>query len=306
MLVIIIWVVLLIRHVLSDNTPLRVVMEQNVIKFMSDGWIQERGVNSADYIDCTFVMKLDPNKMSAFETQIYDISTPTSANYGNYLTNNNIANLISPSVQNVQIVLDFLAKYGVTNTDNTNGNSVTVNNLRTMVTVRMTGDVADTLFQTQFVLHRSVTERDVTLFRIARPYSQPPDVAAVVAYVDDILRFPSVSTPLLTYGQADSGIPDSALLDPLTQIYTSTNPYLSCGNDCYGYTTPAVLQALYNYPQSLIATPAYTGTCIVAFQQKYYNVQNVGTFESQCFINDPSSGAATMVNVADETALCSK
>jgi len=271
----------------------RVVMEPLVTKFTSDSWVQERGITSVDYITCSFVMKLNRVTMDIFENKVLGISTPSHSAYGSFLTNSQISQHISPSPDNIQLVLEFLSRYGVDD-HNDKGNTVKVNALRTMIQVRMLASTAEELLQTQFVHYRSVIERDVAIFRVSRPYSLPAEIAAVVALVDDIVRYPAVARPLLTYGHQDSGITDEELRTQETigkLKYNTENPYLHCGNDCYGYSTPALLQKLYGYsvPEAESVGAQYTGTGIAAFNHRPYDARNIDKFVDMCGVNGHSS-----------------
>lgn len=278
----------------ASSVSERVVMEPSISKFTSDAWVQERGISSTDYITCTFMMKLNKYNMDAFESRVMDLSTPDHPTYGGYMTNHQIRAQISPSSAHINTVLAFLDKYEVNQDNNPHGNTVEVNDLRTMIHIRMVGTIAEQMLQTQFVQYRSVTERDVSIFRVSRPYTLPTEISSLVSYVDDIVRYPAVSHPLLTYGHQDSGITDEELATQQAMGkmgYNNENPYLHCGNDCYGYTTPALLRELYGYPNPTADTTdpnyyhEYPGTCIVSFQHRHYDSRNIDKFVDMCGVD---------------------
>ena len=78
-------------------------------------WTRVAGsLSNDDIISCVFVLKHDRNAMKSFEQNLVDVSTPTSKNYGKFLSVDEIKDLIAPSSEKVDEVLKFLASFGVT------------------------------------------------------------------------------------------------------------------------------------------------------------------------------------------------
>lgn len=282
---------------LSDES--RVPMEATVRTFSNPDWVQERGVHADDFITATFVMKLDADKLRAVEAATLDRSTPGSPSYGKHMSNEDLQAAVSPPMEHVKVLLNFLAANGIQNDGK--GNSVTVSRLRTTVRVRMSGTIAEKMLRTQFVQYRSVEERDSTVFRVGRGYSLPQSIARIVAFVDDIVRFPAVSAPLYTYGHADSGMTDEQLeLLPQVNAKASavTDPYLACSNRCYGFSTPAVLQRQYGYdapPLPRVAeSGAGSGLGVASFQHRRYNPADVDAFTDMCHVHEALDGKVSM------------
>lgn len=245
-------------HAVSEA---RVQMEPGVDVFTSKNWIQEKGATSRDTISATvsisdkcnycnlilltcsqFVLKHDANKVKKFDSLLMDISNPMSGNYGKWLSQEKAIDLLAPTEEKLQVVLDFLAAQGISN------ENIKVGKFRDIVQVQLPGNVAETMFDTQFVRYRSIFERQVSIFRIATPYSLPASVADVVSVVDDIMRFPSVSRPIQSYGAEE----------PSTK---SDDPFAACGSKCNGYTTPEVLEEAYQFSKLTSFTKGkyYTG-----------------------------------------------
>ena len=96
--------------------------------------------------------------------------------------------------------------------------------------------IARNVLNTDFALFQSSEKKDVTLARITKPYYLPKEIADVVELVDDILRFPSVHRSLRkVYKHAT--MKESSV--------AAISPFNSCGADCTGFTTPAVLRDAY-------------------------------------------------------------
>ena len=61
-------------------------MEPSINTFSSSRWIKEQVSNENDVIKTTFVLKHDKAAMQDFEKTLYDLSTPSSKNYGKWLS----------------------------------------------------------------------------------------------------------------------------------------------------------------------------------------------------------------------------
>eukprot|EP01034_Spumella_vulgaris_P037099 gene37099-45768_t len=209
-------------------------------------------------VKAIFVLKHDAFAIQKFEKKLLGISTPKSATYGKFLKPEEIANDIAPSEKNLKIVTDYLATFGVTGR---------VSQFRDLVHVTMPVKVANAMLNTEFALFRSVTERDVVIPRITKPYSLPSEVASVVSLVDDILRFPALRNSPTSYGVDESVGTD--------------DEFSSCGRSCNGDTTPAVLQKAYSF--SAVTTVADGNSMSVAeFQSQYWDQADLTAFNSAC------------------------
>eukprot|EP01038_Epipyxis_sp_PR26KG_P014206 gene14206-19060_t len=245
---------------LSCVSSALVRMEPSVNTFSSSKWIRESS-NGDAVIKAVFVLKHDSDAMKKFEFNLLDTSNPKSSNYGKWLTIDQISSMISPSEKNVQLVVDYIKSHGVPD------DRIRVSKLRDMVHVEMAVSVANRVLNTEFALFRSNIRRKVVLGRITKPYYLPAEIANVVSLVDDILRFPSIRTPLLSFGSEDTA--------------GSTDPFSSCGATCSGYTTPDVLQQAYSIPTTT-KTSAGNTVSVAEFQYQYYDNTDLSGFSSAC------------------------
>lgn len=225
-------------------------------------------------------MKLDPEEMRKFEETTLLLSTPKERTYRKFLDFQTINSKISPPSANVKIVTDFLEANGIEISSDTqhtvSSNYAKVSGLSTTIQVHMHGKIAEQMFRAQFVQYRHVFQRDVSIFRVGSTYSLPKSVANVVAYVDDIVRYPAIEQPLVTYGHENP---------PLYK--KPQDPYHSCGDKCYGFTTPSVLKEMYKYDSAPSApnhprNGVYNGLSIVSFAPKSYNSDVISDFNQMC------------------------
>lgn len=132
---------------------------------------------------------------------------------------------------------------------------VRVSKIGDKIHVTMPAKVASSMLNTEFAQFRSVLNKDVTINRVTKPYHLPSEIADVVLLVDDIVRFPSVRSPLLV---------------PLEQeAQVSTDPqFNSCGASCPAYTTPSVLETAYSFSR-LNSSNAKSSVSVAEFQGQY-------------------------------------
>jgi Pro-kumamolisin, activation domain len=90
-------------------------MEPGVRIFSSKRWIKSAEVLSPDStVTAIFALKHCPVAAKRFEENLLDLSSPSSVNYGKWYTKQQVISHLAPSDDNVTIVTDFLASYGVT------------------------------------------------------------------------------------------------------------------------------------------------------------------------------------------------
>ena len=237
-----------------------VQMESSVKTFSASNWLKEKRTNSRSKesnIKAMFVMKHDPEAMKQLEVTLMEVSSPKSTKYGKYLTKEQVKEAVAPKPEAVKVVTDYLASFGV--------NSTEVNSFGDMIEVTMSVETAEKVLSTEFSPFRNIVDRDVTLERITKPYFLPAEVAAHVSVVDDIMRFPAVSRPLMSYGAED----------------TADDAFGSCGSKCNGYTTPDVLQERYGYTDVTSVSDGNT-VSVAEFQGQYWDSKDLDNFSEGC------------------------
>lgn len=217
-----------------------VQMEPSINLFSSPNWIKETApVSNLDFVYPVFSLMHDHDSIVRFEQELTAISSPTSAKYGNWFSSEQIVHSIAPDNSKVATVIRFLGKYHIPRSD------IHVSKFRDVIRAKVPAQVAENMFSTAFYRYRSVSQRDVTILRIGTPYFLPAEVADVVSVVDDIMRFPAISNPLLSY---------NAEAKAEGKFTNFEDEFYSCGTKCDGYTTPAALMKAYKFaPPTQIA-----------------------------------------------------
>jgi tripeptidyl-peptidase-1 len=133
-----------------------------------------------------------------------------------------------------------------------------------MVQVKMPVSVAESMLQTEFASFRSAVVKEIVILRVTKPYSLPANIAEVVALVDNVLRFPSVDRKQIDVPQA-----------------AADSEFSSCGTQCQGFTTPAVLESAYSYSRLSKFTPG-NSVAVAEFQYQYYDNTDIEAFSEAC------------------------
>lgn len=201
-------------------------------------------------IQAIFVLKHCPKKVKELEAKLYDLSTPTSPNYGKWLSKDEIVNnYLAVHQDHIDAVQKFLVEHGVKN--------IRISDLKDKIFVKMPAALAEKVLDTEFAMFRSTDHKRITIPRIIKGYSLPAEIARYVALVDDIVRFPNVAGPLKGSAPAssDNGSGDASLF--------------TCGSGCTNMVSPTVLSQTYNIPYPLATSVASGSSVAVAeFQGK--------------------------------------
>jgi len=249
------------------TSPL-IQMESDVNTFSSAKWTKVSESNfrkMEETVTAMFVLRQDANDLKKFEENLLDISTPGSPNYGKWLKPEQIMEMISPEQADVQKVLDFLARFGV--------KDYKVSKFRDMVKVTMPVSTAEEMLSTEFSKFSSTVRPGVEVKRITQPYFLPAEIADVIKYVDDILRFPSMREPIIKLEGHSEGLKAGA--DPA---------FSSCGTKCSTFTTPAVLQEAYGFP-TLTTAAAGNSMSVAEFQGQMWDQEDITDFNNACATN---------------------
>jgi len=245
----------------ATNFGKRVRMESDVSVFSAPNWIMGERVNDQDMITVRFALKHDSYKVAQFEEHFLDISNPKSPNYGKWLTIEQVAERIAPEERNILLVKEYLASFGVYD--------VVINSIRDILKIEIPATLAEKMFST--VMHKfTYVDSDITIVRVIQPYYLPEDLAHVVSFVDNLIRFPRLNVNKLIPVEESS--------------VSASGSWTSCGTSYATYTNPAVLQERYGYPTLTSAASGNT-MAVVEFQNQYYDNTDLQAFSTQCGIS---------------------
>lgn len=185
---------------------------------------------------------------------------------------------LAPKADQLKAVTDYIWSFGVT--------EVKINAAKDVITVTLPVSEANKMFHTEFAKFTSVLRRDLSLYRVTKPYSLPAEIAEKVSIVDDILRFPSIRQSNHVFGaeaQAD-------------------DEFSSCGTKCNGYTTPAVLEKAYSYSRLNSSAVAKGNSMSVAEFQLQYCMLSFTRFRCLITLLDDNTDLKSFSNACGVTA----
>ena len=262
---------LALHLLLLSGAAASVVMEPDASVVVTPRfWTKGKRAGDGDIVRCIFNFRAKPGALRRLERTLYDVSDPRSAGYGKFLSLAQVRERVGASDAAVETLTTFLAGFPSV--------QARVSDMGDKVHVAMPAPVAERMLETEFYHYytsssssspAAATQR---LLRVARPYSLPAEVAAVVSLVDDILRFPSVRAAPSSPPTSTAGA--SAGLDPA---------WSSCGVTCTDKTTPDVLREAYGiqFPVQDV-DPADPGAAVAEFQGEYWDAADLEHFGDAC------------------------
>ena len=244
-------------------------------------FVREGRVTPTDMLRLQIVLRHDPAAVAALESTLLAVSDPQTPRYGQYLSINDITNMVGPDPSHAEAVRALLLAYSIPPTH------VEVNKNRDIITVRLPATLAEEIFQTKLFRFRHTGKIEASFIRAHAPYSLPASIAPVVAYVSELIRFPAIrDLPFVPVPDADSATAATAAKsdDP-----SSDAAFQACGRDCAGYVTPQVLSERYNLPTTLSDPCASNNSIALAeFQFQYYDRRDLIIFANTCGVDSVS------------------
>jgi len=141
-------------------------------------WSQEARASPQDKVTIRFA--LAQHNLDVLETTLLDTSDPTSANYGKWWTPEAITDLIAPSKEDSQYVVDFLKANGITETVNHR------DSIKAVAPVYLVEELLRTSLY-NFVHKR---KESVKIIRAVGSYEIPIEIAEHVDFVAGLYEFP--------------------------------------------------------------------------------------------------------------------
>ncbi|KAF8190227.1 family S53 protease [Mycena galopus ATCC 62051] len=214
---------------------------------------------------------LASSNFAGLEQALYDVSTPSSSNYGNHLSKAEVNAFLAPSTDAVTAVQAWLASYGLTATTSSSAGDW----LSLTVPVSTANEMLAAKYENfEHTASGKSYARTLT-------WSLPVEVADYVAAVHPATTFnnPVSAGPVLSAPKPSSGV--------------STDASSSCSTTI----TPACLQTLYGIPTTP-ATEISNTIAVAGFIEQYANAADLKTFLKD-FRTDMSSSTTFTLSTLD-------
>jgi tripeptidyl-peptidase-1 len=108
-------------------------------------------------------------------------------------------------------------------------------------------------------------KKGIRVYRIAKPYYLPSEIADLITVVDPLIRFPTQESRVHGVGVGATGNwPDY------------------CGATCHGQIVPKVIQTQYNIDPAPTKPNAKSGIAVAEFQGQQFDYTDLNGFATQC------------------------
>ena len=205
------------------------------------GWTSLGRAPREHKLELTFAVK--QTNTAGLEAALMNAADPDSPNYGSWLSNDAVHQLIAPAAASVEAVRTFLTANGVADFSDVtpNGDFITA-----AVTIPQAEALLSTTYETFQHTNGHVVHR-------ARSYTLPAEVAAAVDFVSPTVQLPTIRT-------------------------TATSPVdtsFPTGN------TPKSLRVLYNVGDVMGGASPKTKQAVTAFLGQLYSASDLASFYKQ-------------------------
>lgn len=223
-----------------------ITMEPSLKSFEYPAWNQGERVSKGDTMELTFVLKSCPMKRAELEEKFWSVSDPFNKDYKNYLSRDEISNILHPLPEEGKIsTAEFVKSFLLEQDGLIYNNDIRITDTRDLITVTVNADIAELFFNTELYHYKPKKEelREIDRIRASTSYSLPDELAAKISLVDKLVRLPNFhnlkkSSPLPPPSFSSSSTDDdSAAFDSCVET------------KCKGATTPEVLRLRYGFPQ---------------------------------------------------------
>ena len=225
--------------------------DHDIDSWHSDGWKRLNRASGDQMTSVTFALKQrDPEQL---ERLFWQISDPSSADYGKYLTLQELALVVAPTDETVFVVRSWLHANGI------DTSKCTVPVTQDFLTCKIRCDLAEKLLPGAEFYHFQHENFPRPVLRSSRHYSVPKEVAPFVDFVGGVLRFPYLgSRPFSTMVVEDFiGEPGGSLAH--IGVY------------------PSVLRERYNV-SSTVGSHPNNSQCVAQFLEQFYNPGDLKEF----------------------------
>ncbi|KAM6917060.1 tripeptidyl-peptidase 1 [Lycodopsis pacificus] len=218
--------------------------DQDVL--IPDDWTHAGRVNPSEALELTFALKQQNTDL--LEETLRLVSDPDSAQYGKYLTLEEVSSLVRPTELTQKVVHHWLQSNGITN-------CLTVRT-QDFLQCTMTAEVAETLLPGS-KFHRYIRDGH-SLVRSSAPYSVDDDVHQHLDFVGGLHRLPPKGQDLR---KASSNRKQKR---PKAGLHMGV--------------TPSVLRARYNLTATDVGTAQNNSQAVAQFLEQYYSDADLAEF----------------------------
>jgi len=218
----------------------RVFLETDQPLPLQDGWKKLTSSKAGPHRNLEVIFMLKQRNLDLLKETFKAVSDPRNARYGQYMSLEQVAEMVAPAEKAVNEMVFFLKSAGVDN--------VYLTLSKDMLVAQMPTTKAARIFNVQYSHYRHST--GVTSECSLGPYSLPASIAQYVDFVSGVVGLPDIDEPRVKVG------------GPMA------------GDDI----DPDVIRTRYNITTNLTATHPNNSHAVAEFQAQYYAPSDLKKF----------------------------
>jgi len=249
---------------------LPVVAAAQWTKMESDVMVHDPAVSSwvrgekppADHsVGVNVVVRIDDEQRADLERVFWEVSDPKHANYGQYLSRDEVTEMLDVPEDRLDSIKSYLSGHGCTD--------INVAPQRDTVSVTCPVSAIETALNTELHFFTHQEHSDIQIVRASQHYHLPEHMTHAVTMVGELLQFPQMRRTDL------SGV---------TVGGKGEWPDTCDAGTCSGLVTPAVLSARYRHPNATEDTVDGNSMAVAEFQGQKYLQGDLDKFSSSCHV----------------------
>jgi len=252
---------LLASPALSREIMVRMEHDAQVVTPVN--WARVATPKPSDTTKLMFVLKTDSEARDKLENIFWAVSDPQNPEYGNHLTVDEITAITQPSQESRSKVVEYLVANGVER------DTITISRNGNLVSARVAIRDAEEMLSTKFSIFQHNERMSKFVVRADSDYHLPASIADSVAFVENVIRFPSVPSVNKVEVEADATL-------------GADSQFSACGRACSGMVTPEVLKARYSLGNAPTTVTGGNSVAVAEFQGEYWIPSDLTHFASTC------------------------
>jgi len=209
------------------------------------GWRKVGNAKDTDEINLIIAVK--QSNTAELERIFWDVSNPASPNYGKYLTNDEVHQLVKPSADSLKSVVAWLASNGIYVPSSAFSGS------KDFIHITTTAAVASRMLGTKYELYAHATSSRLTIKAAVGDYEIPKHLQPHIDFIVGHTSFPLTYKPSFT----------AMSLAPADEV------------------NPLVIRARYNITNSTIGTHKNNSYAVAEFQDEFLSPTDLVKFFSE-------------------------
>merc|ERR1712178_440738 len=133
-------------------------------------------------VGLSVVVRIDDDRRAALEQKFWEVSDPKNANYGKYLSRDEVTEMLAVPQDRVERIQEYLSGHGCTD--------INVAPQQDVVSVACPVSAIETALNTELHFFTHQEHTDVQIVRASQHYHLPDHMARDVTMVGELLQFP--------------------------------------------------------------------------------------------------------------------